>query len=92
MTDYGIRTPFGASLALQSLAYRAMGHQGQSEDAPLLDIPKRLWRRCVECKSPVDDLEKTICDHCERSMDGETDDTRHNDPRTKQAAWINSQR
>ena len=52
---FNFRTPNADSLALQCLAYRAMGHEGQTEDAPLREIPAFLleknqqpdWLVCV---------------------------------------------
>ena len=48
MRDYGCRTPRAASLALQSMAYRAMGAPGMTEDAPLDVIPVSLRKRDVD--------------------------------------------
>lgn len=81
------------SLALITAQYRAAGCAGMEDGAPLLltEIPVSLRRKCVECKSPVDDQDKRVCDYCERNTD--ESDTRYlDDPRRGQAAWINSQR
>lgn len=45
MSDYGCRTPFAGSLALQSMSYRAMGYRGMDEDSPLETIPESLRKK-----------------------------------------------
>ena len=55
------RTENGPSLFLQCLAYKAMGHVGQIEDAPLKrdEIPPRLLKPthgpCVHCLHDTED-------------------------------------
>ena len=54
---FNFRTPNADSLALQTLAYRAMGHEGQTEDAPLETIPESLLKH-----DDVDDYEPDYSD------------------------------
>ena len=49
---FNFRTPNADSLALQTVAYRAMGHEGQTEDDPLVEIPESLLKH-----DDVDDYE-----------------------------------
>lgn len=65
--------PNADSLALRTLAYKAMLWPGQDEDAPLLEIPAFLLKR--NQPEPLEDEEPAD------RYDDETDDTRHNDPR-----------
>ena len=97
--DYGIRTPFGDSLALQTLSYRCMGHDGQDEDKPLAsdEIPsslRKLRRVTAPCGCSLavlrGDPQRTVREHmAECREDGETDDDKYNDPHHWQAEHIN---
>ena len=79
---FNFRTPNADSLALQCLAYRAMGHEGQTEDAPLETIPESLLK-----PDDVDDYEPDY----DETLDWH-DDHKLDDPRRGQAKYINEGR
>lgn len=90
------RTPYGPSLALQCLAYRAMGHQGQDEDAPLDVIPVSLLKptegKCIHCGHMTEDQDEGEWLHeaCRDELIAEQErDWRLDDPRRGQAQELN---